>query len=87
MYYYTCGSNQWRITYLVGVELFSVHWCRVFNHHQRVISKTLTVEVLGVGKIEKLLFQDFYANIIQGYRKARKNQRFKEPLKEEIISA
>lgn len=46
------GSSQWRVTYLVGVELFSVHRRRVFDHHQSVVSKTLTVEVLRVGTIE-----------------------------------
>ena len=45
---------MWRditAAYLIGFELFSVHRCRVLNHYQCVISKTLTVEVLGVGKI------------------------------------
>ena len=38
------------VSYLVWVELFSVHWCRVLDHHQCVESKTLAIEVLEVGK-------------------------------------
>jgi len=61
------------VTYLAGVELFSVHWCRVLDHHQCVFPKTLTVEVLGVGKtmllvysiVHNIVFHDLYATVIQ----------------------
>lgn len=32
--------------YLVGTQLVSVYWCRIFNHFQNAISKALTIEVL-----------------------------------------
>lgn len=52
------------VTYLVGVELFSVHRCRVLDHHQCFISKTLTVEVLRVGEIEHLVYSILHSIMI-----------------------
>lgn len=45
-------------THLIGAELGSVHWCRVLDHHQCVVSKALTVEVLRVGEIDKRTTQN-----------------------------